>query len=78
MNHELLDNLEEVLLGDHAAEEVERPQPYRLVRVVEALHDEVLVALHALRVRVQDLRHGEESKVLQVLVTINVLRKVSD
>ena len=49
MAHELLDDLHEVLLGDHSVEEVERAQPDALVAVVQALQDQVLVALHGLK-----------------------------
>ena len=37
VNHELLDALHEVLLGDHSVDEVQGPQPNRLVLVVQAV-----------------------------------------
>jgi len=58
VQHEFLDDLHEVLLGDHAVEEIERAQADGLVFVVQTLHNEVLVGLDALGVGQQDLGHG--------------------
>jgi len=48
----------------HAVEEVEGSEPDRLVLVVKALQNEVLVRLHGLRVGLQDLGHGQQAQVL--------------
>ena len=48
----------------HAVQEVEGPQPDGLVLVVQALQDKILVRLHGLGVRPQDLGHGQEPQVL--------------
>jgi hypothetical protein len=41
VSEKLLDNLRQVLLGDHARKQVQRAQPDRLVLVVEASKDEL-------------------------------------
>lgn len=48
----------------HSVQEVEGPQPDGLVLVVQTLQDKVLVGLHRLGVRSQDLRHGQQPQVL--------------
>lgn len=48
----------------HAVEEVEGSEADRLVLVVKALQNEVLVRLHGLRVGLQDLGHGQQAQVL--------------
>ena len=48
----------------HAVEEVECADADGFVAVVEAVEDEVLVRLHALRVRGEDPRHREQTQVL--------------
>lgn len=48
----------------HAVEQVQGPQADGLVLVVQALQDEVLVRLHRLGVRLQDLGHGQQPQVL--------------
>ncbi len=42
VGHELLDDLHEVLLGDHAGEQVQGAQADRVVRVVQAGHYQIL------------------------------------
>ncbi len=48
----------------HAVEKVQRSQSNRLVLVVQAHHDEILVRLHTLRVCFEDFRHRQQSQVL--------------
>lgn len=48
----------------HSVQEVEGTQPDGLILVIQALQDEVLVGLHRLGVRSQDLGHGQQPQVL--------------
>jgi hypothetical protein len=48
----------------HAVEQVEGAQTDALILVVEARQHQVLVCLHALRVRAQNLRHCQQPQVL--------------
>ena len=45
VHHELLDAFHEVLLGHHAVDEVQSAEPNRLVFVVQAVQDQILVGL---------------------------------
>ena len=47
----------------HSVQEVEGPQADGLVLVVQTLQDEVLVGLHGLGVRPEDLGHGQQAQV---------------
>lgn len=48
----------------HSVQEIEGPQADGLILVVQALQHEILVCLHRLGVRPQDLGHGQEPQVL--------------
>ncbi len=75
MANEVLDNLDEIGLGDHAVEEVEGAQTDRLVLVLQTGQDEVLVRLDALRVVLQDLVHRQEAQVLHCKAKANAPNK---
>jgi|LakMenEpi03Aug12_release.lakeMendotaPanAssembly.Ray.scaffolds.fasta_scaffold806416_1 hypothetical protein len=42
VGHELLDDLHEVLLGDHTGEQVQGAQADRVIRIVQAGHYQIL------------------------------------
>ena len=45
VDHQLLDALHEVLLGHHSVDEIQSPQPNRLVLVVQTIQNQILVSL---------------------------------
>ena len=70
MVHQFLHNINERLLVDHSVQQVQGPQANTLISIVQTLQNQVLQRQHALRVGLQDLGHGQQAQILQILVRI--------
>ena len=70
MVHQFLDNIDERLLVDHSVQQVQGPQANTLIPIVQTLQNQVLQRQHTLRVGLQDLGHGQQPQILQILVRI--------
>ena len=69
LGQELADDIRQVLLGDHADEEVQGAVADRHVVVVDALEDDVVVLRHDLGVHREELGQGEEAEVLDCRIS---------